>query len=144
MSEQDPRPTELVVEYGGDQYHFKIPTIHDEMRLGMRARSIRQAAAPGEDASAAGLEWGTVFMSQACASFEVLLTKASAEWPFSKDAAGKPVVKSDKFPADKVDAVLAIYDGYNTKLQTFRAAGVANQPPAAPEAVASVAGVAGA
>ena len=122
----DVLPNEIVVDLEGRSYVFKIPTIHDEIKIGMRSRDLRREIAgnPSED----GLDNGTVYMCRACAGFEVLLKKSSETWPFSEGKAG-PEVNSAKFSAEKVNEALEVYVAFQDKLGTFRAGGNPAQPP---------------
>ena len=115
----------ITVSHNGDDFVFSIPSIHDEVRIGLKARALRQAlVGPGGDVSEDGLDRWTVYMLRACATFEVLLRKSSAMWPWTAQAGG-PVVDSGKFPDDKVNDVLAIYSDQQEQLLSFREGGVA-------------------
>ena len=126
----------LTVEYSGETFQFKIPTIYDEMRIGARMRDIRAAiVGPGASSSDEGLDNVTLFFNRACATLDVLLKKASVRWVFSEGDSG-PVVNSANFPATKTDDVVGIYGGYQDALGTFRSGGNPDPAPVSPEAVA--------
>jgi hypothetical protein len=126
---------EITASFGGDDFIFSIPSLHDEIRIGLQARALRQAlAGPGGDPSENGLDEWTLYFLRASATFEILLKKASAKWPWVAGAGG-PVVDSSKFPKDKVGDVVAIYRRYLDELATFREGGTPSKP-ASTEAVA--------
>ena len=126
----------LTVEYSGETFQFKIPTIYDEMRIGVRMRDIRTTlVGPGMSSTDEGLDNVTLFFNRACATFDVLLKKASVRWVFSEGESG-PVVNSANFPATKTDDVVGIYGGYQESLGTFRSGGHTDSTPAVSEAVA--------
>jgi len=126
----DSSDTEIVVTHTGDDFTFAIPAIHDDIKQGLRSRALRQAiVGPLGDYSAAGLDDWTNYQVDACATFEVLLRKSSATWPWSKTAAGAPIVDSSKFPLKNAADVATIYAGFRDKLNTFRQGGAAENTP---------------
>ncbi|MDE2232596.1 MAG: hypothetical protein KGJ90_00490 [Patescibacteria group bacterium] len=124
----------VTVTVDGDDYMFQVPSIYDEMKIGVRMREIRRRIDPtsnGDD----NLDVGTMYIMRACATFETMLKKASVQWPFTAGSAG-PVVDSEKFPRDKSDAVLKIYTAFQEKLFSFRSGGVPDKQPLTSEVVA--------
>ncbi len=126
-------PTELTVTVGDETYMFAIPTIRDEAKIGMRTASIRRSMleAGEQDPGPQALDFGTNYTLRACAVFELQLRKASVTWPFSQGKNG-PVVDSTKFPLNKSEKVLSVYEAYTVALDTFRSGGNPDQP--APDA----------
>jgi hypothetical protein len=119
---------EITASFGGDDFIFSIPSLHDEIRVGLRSKALRQElVGAGEDSSEYGLDDWTTYLLRASATFEVLLKKASTKWPFTPGAAG-PVVDSSKFPKNKVGDVVAIYRRYLDELATFREGGSPAKP----------------
>lgn len=136
-----PIKTEIEVSVQGDSFNFKVPTLHDEIKIGLRMKAIRsrytEADADGiKDTSDEGLDGWTNMMLRACANFEVLLKTSSAKWVFSSGKDGKPFVDSANFPSDKVNQVIEAHVAFNNDLATFRKGGNPAQPPADEKAVA--------
>lgn len=129
--------TTLTVPVGNDKFEFRIPSLHDEIKIGGRVAALRRMNDPAWDGFTAGLDGATLMTLNACATFEVLLERASAQWCFTPGADGKPYVDSSKFPTDKVATVLQAYGGFDVALTTFRQSGFANQKPVGAETVAS-------
>lgn len=117
----NPLSETITVTVEGDDYEFAIPSIVDEMKVGMRMRDIRRRINPNGDISDFGLDQSTLYFNRACAAFELLLrrTSASPPWPFSAGSAG-PEVNCEKFPREKAATVIAVYGGLQEKLLSFR------------------------
>ena len=125
----------LTVPLGSDNFEFKIPTLYDEIRIGARMSEIRKNIDPAWDGFTQGLDGNTLYILRAAATFDVLLLRASQQWPFQKTATG-PVVDSGKFPENKVNDSLLIYQGFTEALTRFREGRTADEPKPASEAVA--------
>lgn len=125
----------LTISSDGADYEFRIPSLFDEMRIGVRMRDIRRRIDPSSDGSDIGLDQTTLYFNRACATFEVMLNKASVEWPFSQGKNG-PVVDCEKFPKEKAATVIAVYGELQEKLITFRAEGIAAGQPDSGQALA--------
>jgi hypothetical protein len=117
----------LDVKVEDQGYTFRIPTIHDEIKIGIRVKNLRRALEPDWDGFDQGLDSSTRYYLRACATFEVLLTASSSTWVYSKDLkTGILGVDSAKFPAANAEDVLAIYNQYQEDLARFRTGGLAN------------------
>lgn len=128
---------EITVKVRGEDYVFAIPSVTKNIELGIRARAIRRKYDPSGLGDTAGLDMETAMLAWGCAVFEVLLKKASWEWPFTKDEkTGKPYVDSERFDGDKTDLILEVVSAYDQEYARFRRGGAADQQPAAGEVVA--------
>lgn len=136
MADTDILKNTITIAYEGDDYEFRIPSLFDEMKIGVRARDIRRKIDPGSGGSDFGLDQNTLFMNRACATFETMLLKASTDWPFSKGPTG-PAVDSEQFPKEKAAVVIAVYQELQEKLMTFRAGRSTDKSPDPDKAVAS-------
>lgn len=116
-----PLANTITVTVDGDDYEFAIPSITDELKIGLRMRDIRRRLMPDGDISDIGVDQATLFMNRACATFELMLRKTSASppWPYSSGASG-PEIDCTKFPPDKAATVVAVYTELQQKLLTFR------------------------
>lgn len=120
----------------GDTYVFKIPSLHDEFRVSARVKNIRKQIDPDWDGVEQGMDWFSVMGMQAAATFEVLLVKSSATWPYTASKSGEPIVDSSKFPITMVDEVRAVYSEYMGEVRRFRDGGAADDNADGKEAVA--------
>ena len=123
--------TSLTVTVGADNFEFKIPGLHEEIKIGSRMNRLRQQIDPEWDGMTP-LDFNSATVLRACSVFETLLVRASAEWCFSPGPQGKPIVDSSRFPSNKAREVVEAYEGYNEQLRNFREGGTAGQalPPA--------------
>ena len=128
--------TSLTVTVGVDNFEFKIPGLHEEVKIGSRMIRLRQQIDPEWD-GVSSLDYNSLTVLRACAVFETLLLRSSVEWCFSPGPQGKPIVDSSKFPENKAREVVEAYEGYNEKLRNFRESGDSNKPLPATEAVES-------
>lgn len=114
------------------EYEFRIPSMVDEIKLGMHERRIRRELDPDHDGSPEGLDQNASILIQSAAIFEVLLVGSSAEWPYSKDEKGGPAIDFRKWPKDKVTEAAAAGMLFLAELDKFRGGGAADgQPPGA-------------
>lgn len=119
--------TTLEVPVRGETYEFKIPSLHEEIAIGSRVTKLRRDIDPLWDGFSMGLDGNTAYMLRACATFELLLKRASAQWVWSHEPnTGGPIVDSSKFPPDKVDLVMEVYQGFLEALSRFRQGGAKN------------------
>lgn len=126
----------LTVSVSGDTFEFKIPGLHEEIRIGSRMNMLRQKIDPDWD-GVTPLNLDSISVLRACAVFETLLLRSSVEWVFSPGPQGKPIVDSSKFPPNKAREVVEAYEGYSDQLRTFREEGAADKPLPPAEVVAS-------
>lgn len=112
--------TTLEVKVGEDVFEFKIPSIHDEIRIGIRVKDIRRSLDPNWNSFEQGLDGEALVELRACACLELFLQRSSAKWPWSQDGQGKVVCDSAKFPIDKFNDVLIAYQGFQEALSSFR------------------------
>lgn len=127
----------ITVAHRDASYTFRLPGLYDEMKVGLQMRAIRQHIGAGAvNIDANTLDYHTLTINRACATFDILLKSASEKWPYTAGENGMPVVDSSKFPPEKFEDVLAIYLAFETKLNTFRTGGDPGINPAGEEAVA--------
>jgi hypothetical protein len=132
----EPIQTTILVKHQSGDYEFKIPSLHDEIAVGARMDKIHRAIDPTWNGFTRGMDLDSEYALRAAAVFEVLLKKASVQWPFEATPAG-PIVNSALFPPDKALTVMEVWQGYNDSLATFRQGGNSNKPAAPTETVAS-------
>lgn len=120
------------------KYEFRVPTIKDQMALGMRARAIRRQNDPTGSGDLLGLDQDTAMLSWALGAFEILLTASGTQWPWSKDGEGKPIVIHSKFPDDKFDTVLLVGYKLDTEIGRFRKGWTSNWKPTGEKVVDGV------
>jgi hypothetical protein len=124
-----PLQSTITIKLAGASYEFRIPTLHDEIRIGAKMRTIAGIAAP--DAmlgNVNSLDNMTAYTLRALATFEELLVKSDATWPWSQDPSGKVICNSATWPADKANVALDVYAGFTDELGKFRT-GVDARPP---------------
>jgi len=126
----------LEIPFKGDLFIFKIPSIHDDLRVGGRIRALRTLTDPDWSGFGGGLDADTAYALRAAATFEVLLQKGPA-WVFTAGTDEKPIVDTSKIPIDKNEAVYEVYSLYGTALDSFRGRGNLNKDAAGEKAVAS-------
>jgi hypothetical protein len=110
----------ITVDDGPDKYTFKIPTLHDEIRIGAKMKQLCKDLDPNWDGFSFGFDGATQFSLRVCATFETLLKSATVTWPWTNAPNGAPVVDSSKFSADKVSIAMRVYQGFNDALASFR------------------------
>lgn len=115
--------TSLEVEVNKEKYEFKIPTIHEEIGVGIRVKDIRRRLEPTWNGFEAGLDGQALLELRACATFELLLLKSSSKWPWIEDAKGNVICNSSKFPNSKYNDVLLAYQNFQDALNSFRTGG---------------------
>lgn len=126
----------LEATFEGVKYEFRIPSMHDEINIGMRAREIRRKIVGADgDAGEDGLDWNTVYLCRCSATMEVLLARGP-QWVFSAGPDGKPIVDSAQWAPENIDDVLGAVGAFRTAHNTFRNKGTANKPAPGTEAVA--------
>lgn len=129
--------TEIEVTHNGITYLFKIPSVHEEIKIGIKSREIRRRIVGDTgDAADYGLDFNTQVLIRSCAIFELLLKKCTDKWPYSAGEGGLPVVVSDKFPPEHVDTVVEVGLAFSNQIDTFRAERSAAGKPATEKAVA--------
>lgn len=106
-----------------ETFQFRIPTFHDEIKIGVGIKDLRRKLEPNWDGFEQGLDGSTMYLLRAAATFETLLEKSSAKWPFTANDTGNVLVDSAKFPPDRVMTVQLAYQGYVAALDRFRAGG---------------------
>jgi hypothetical protein len=105
----DPLSPTFDVAVNGSTYTFRKPDIRYRIQMGYKAADTRRRVAPEAGGMLDfGIDRDTVDMSRAFAIMELYLQASDAAWPFSPDAAGKPVVDFTKFPFEREDDVLKI------------------------------------
>lgn len=124
MAERDLTKDTLEVSHGDAKYVFAIPTLADEIKLGLRERNIRREMDPASSGDVDGLDVSTILLVRAAAQFELLLRSASVAWPYTPGAGGAPVVDYRRFPSDKVQEVVQVSLDFQAALNRFRGGGV--------------------
>lgn len=122
----------LTVDVGDDKFEFKIPSLHDEIRIGSKMTRLRQVIDPDWDGVSGGLDYETAWLLRACATTEVLLQKSSCKWLWKQGADGTPYVDTSAVPEDKSMIFADAYKGYTSALSSFRQKG--SEPTALPVA----------
>ena len=113
--------TTFDVSVGADTFIFKVPSVREYARLGIRSRELRRADSPTGTGDEWGLDGTTADLYRGMALFETLLQKADARdnWPYSTDDSGKPSVDSSKFPPQATQSVILAYQWFETQYQRF-------------------------
>lgn len=112
----------LTIPHKGETYEFRIPAIHDDIKIGIRVRSLQKALDPNWDGGGGGLDFYTQQCLRASATFELLLASSTAKWPWSQGTGGV-VCDSAKFPRENAGDVIEIVlgkGGFDEKLGFFR------------------------
>ncbi len=109
----------------GETFTFKVPSMMQFAAIGCAAAAMRRSLSPDGIGLISTLDRGTADAVWGFAMFEALLVKASVEWPFSKDADGKPVVKAANFGAEhtvEFEEVVALLDDALFQVRSGRVA----------------------
>ena len=135
----DPLQTTFDVTLEGSKgtFTFRIPKVTFDMEVGYKSAEIRRNAYPAGGGVLTGLDDAAYAFSRYAAFMELYLESSTETWPFSKDAAGKPVVDSSKFPPTHIDAVYEVGAAFDTAYGRFRRTGNFNIASAGAETVAS-------
>jgi len=117
----------ITVTVGEDEakqeFNFKVPSPRDLARLGMRAKALRAKDDPESGGEEYGLDPLTSDLYRGCALLETLLKTANCKdnWVYSTGPDGKPVVDSEKFPAEQIANVQEVYRRFIAAVNTFLA-----------------------
>ncbi len=114
----------ITVDYEGSKFTFKIPSIMESARIGVRAKMMRKEVAPESDGSEDGLDIETIYIFKALSTFEILLKKTDAPWVFTPGEDGKPKIDVNKFEDKHLVSLIDVYLEYSTALRNFRTGGV--------------------
>lgn len=127
----------ITVPHGGETYEFRIPSIHDDIKIGARVKALYRKLDPEYDGDARGLDFNTQYQLRLCGTFEILLLRSSASWPFAANAA-QGTVACDTALWRPEDAGLAgeVFNAFSEALGNFRAGGNTGTEPAKPEDLA--------
>lgn len=112
----------ITVRHGSDEFTFRVPSPMEMASIGVRARALRMRADPVGGGSEWGLDELTSLIYRGCALFELLLVKATVEWPYTQTKQG-PVVDATKFPAAETLTLPEVYGGFEEQLATFHRRG---------------------
>lgn len=126
----------IEVPYRGETYEFRIPTIHDDIKIGARVKAIYRKLDPEFDGMQ-GLDFNTQYQLRLCGTFEILLMRSSAAWPFAANAA-QGTVACDTALWRPEDAGLAgeVFNAFSEALGNFRTGGNPGKDPAQPKDLA--------
>jgi len=119
MANGDVLKSTLEVKVKDDVFEFRIPNIHDEIKVGIRAKDLRRSLDDNWNTFDQGLDGEAMLELRACACMEILLVKSTARWPWTEEN-GKVQVLSGKFPAENFNDVILAYQGFQEALSTFR------------------------
>ena len=105
-------------------YIFKIPSIRETTRMGVRERDLRMADSVNGNGSEVGIDIVTELLYRAMALFEMLLIKTSDLRLFSDSKDGIPIVDSNKFGAN-IDPfmLIGVSQSFQQALDSFRQGG---------------------
>lgn len=106
---------------GGKTFQFRVPTLHDEIRISAKASEIRRRIDPDWDGFST-LDGNGLYALRAAATFECLLDSTSESWALDRTPTGVKV-DSSKFPPETVTDVMQAYQGFVEALNSFRAGG---------------------
>lgn len=102
-------------------YIFKIPTIRDSTRMGVRERDLRMADSGSGNGSEVGIDIVTELLYRSLALFEVLLIKSSDARMYTESPEGKIIVDSSKFgPSIDPLLLIGVQQGFEQALTSFR------------------------
>lgn len=129
---------EFEVEYDGERYTFKAPSIRYRFEVGGRSADIRRRGSPESyvNERAGVIDWSVDNFSRSCAVLELYLVRATTPWPFGVEAVAEidwakpPKVDFEKFPAGKEDTVDGLAAAFAEGLARFRAGGDTDGRPA--------------
>ena len=116
----------IVVKHKEWTFEFRLPTLFDQGKLGMRAKNLRLQTFPDSDGSEAGLDLDTIYLFRALAVVDVALSKTDAPWiPRKEDDLQKKVVfDSTKIESRYFNDLMEVYSGYLDAQDSFRSGGV--------------------
>lgn len=121
----------LTFDVAGDTYVFAIPSLKDEMIIGIRERNLRleiEREITGGGAVVTGMptgDNGTDFLFRAVATIQAQL-RAGPAWVWSPDEQSLPTIDYTKWPADRVNTVGQVLLQYEQEVRRFREGGPAN------------------
>lgn len=114
---------EVVVTEGPvkQTYIFRIPTVRELTKIGVRERDLRMADSTMGNGSDVGIDVVTEYVYRACALFELLLEKTSDVRLYTETKEGRPLVDSSKFgPEIDPSLLIGVYQGFEKSLNSFR------------------------
>jgi len=105
-------------------YIFKIPSIRETTRLGVRERDLRMADSASGNGSEVGIDIVTELLYRAMALFEMMLVKTSDLRLFSDVKDGIPIIDSNKFgPNIDPFMLIGVQQSFQQALESFRESG---------------------
>lgn len=107
-------------------YTFGVPSLSDEIKLGIIERNIRRDLDPTTGGDPSGLDGTTYTLVQTAAVFQYLLRGCTDKWPYSTDANGKPTVDYTKWDKQRIGEAIQAYIAYRDAVNRFRETGVLN------------------
>lgn len=110
---------EITVDYNGETFVFKIPSMKDRIDIAARAADLRKEADPKGQGITLGYDPSAVLLTDTVATFMVLLKSTSAKWVYSPDDSGKPQIDLSKWQDDV--PLLEVVNQFNAELEKFRA-----------------------
>lgn len=120
----------IVIKDEDSEFEFKIPTILDEVRVGVRMRKLRMMVDPTDDPGG-NIDLDTLAYLKSMAYFELFLLSASnSEWVWARGPEGKQIVDSSQFPVEKTDQVLRVAAKVVGEVARFRNPSLSGERPA--------------
>ncbi len=114
-------PSEITVtSKEGNTFEFRIPTVMDQGKIGIKAKNLRKLTFPDSDGSEEGLDPETMHLFRALALFSVALVKSDAEWIWTTDKNGKPYFDPMTVPSKYFNTIMEVYLGYLEAQDSFR------------------------
>ena len=130
--------TTLDVVVNDDRYVFRIPSIADEIKLGLRERQIRLQFEAEMGVPATGMPTGDVnteFLVRTIAYVQQLLV-GGPRWIWTPDEENKPTVDFTLWGDERLDTLFQVGMGFEAELRRFRNERDRPGEPAGGEAVA--------
>jgi hypothetical protein len=109
---------EIIIEYEGESYVFKVPSIKDRIKIAATGADLRKEADPKGNGITLGYDPTAVLFTDTIATFMVLLKSSTAKWVYGGDVSNNPKIDLDKWP-DSVP-VMEVVNQFNEELDKFR------------------------
>lgn len=112
---------ELTIEFQGDSFQFKIPSMWDQLRIMGIAAQLRKEADPDNNGITLGYDPTVTYVTTQLATFKHLVQASSAKWVYSPDNKGQLIMDITKWPDDAPFA--DVVEVFNAELARFRGKG---------------------
>jgi hypothetical protein len=111
---------QLTVQYNGDDFVFKIPSMQDNLNILARANELRRDSTSDGNAISLGFDPAATTLTNQIATFRELLVSTSAKWVYTAGPKG-PEMNLNNWPSDV--PITEVVDKFNQELDTFRKEG---------------------